>query len=212
MKPKLVLSALTLFALFATNTNNIALAIERTNSDFLNTQTFPQEMSLIAAMSSKSVPKDLLVEGCALPSDLESGVISSFSLSEDFYIVDSSGSFLAANPRSSMERQCRMVKNINEGISAVQIALVPASIAFSSPAARALLTAQLVNWGLTLANPMVLSVAVVGSVGIVTTYIIFKVSEEECKSYEKDLLKAQIIKELKQDYNINADRSTEFIY
>lgn len=105
---------------------------------------------------------------------------------------------------SSIGVRCEDWKSLDRARNYIGLALMPASIAaLRHPA----LGAELAAAGLTFANPAVLSVTLVGAVGIATFNIILNASLEECARIERDELKNVIMKELEQKFGMNATQS-----
>lgn len=99
---------------------------------------------------------------------------------------------------------CETIRSLNETISVVNLALLPAAALIRNPTVSASLAADLAAAGLTFSNPVVLGVTVVGSVGIATFYIVMRQSLEDCEQQEREALKQEILNELQNKYGAAA--------
>lgn len=106
----------------------------------------------------------------------------------------------ASQIRTATANRCEKLKGFKSGFDYVSMSLLPVSIAMRSPA----VTLQLAELGLTLANPAVLGVTVLGASGYVVIYFILKKSFEECEALEKEELRESIVKELSSKYKMQS--------
>ena len=112
--------------------------------------------------------------------------------SQHFYVARASGI------------RCEDWQSISKATRYASLILAPASFAaLKNPA----IGAELAAMGLTLANPAVLSVAVVGVFGVTTFNIILNASLEECDRMEKAELRETLMRELETKYGLSAVQS-----
>lgn len=116
-------------------------------------------------------------------------------------------SFLAAD--TVMGMTCEDIRQYKEDLALISIALMPVEVAMRSPQAQAMLTAELARLGLSLANPPVLAVTVLGAVGVSTVYFILKREMDQCEKEERNQLRDEILSDLKQSMPIDATQSVE---
>lgn len=95
---------------------------------------------------------------------------------------------------------CQDLKVLFEGAQVINMALMPAMLAMQAPGMREIILADLAAAGLTLANPVVLGVTVIGAFGVVTVYFIMKKSMEECEAAERRQFEKDLLNKLKQAY------------
>lgn len=107
----------------------------------------------------------------------------------------------------SSRMTCEQLKSAEESLEILSMVLMPASLALSSPGVQPLLAAELVSLGLTLANPAVLGVTVLGAVGVSTIYILVRQSLRDCERMEREVLKRALIKELEEKYGIRSGQN-----
>lgn len=110
--------------------------------------------------------------------------------------------FLAADRGEFMGLTCDELRQYKGAAEAIQVALYPATVALMSAPARSMLAAELTSLGLTMANPAVLGVTVVGAVGVTTFYFIMKATLEECDQMDQARLKEAIAREIEQRYGL----------
>lgn len=111
---------------------------------------------------------------------------------------------LALTSGQSNGISCETIRDLDETISVVNLALLPAAAFLRNPTVSAALAADLAAMGLTFANPVVLGVTVIGSVGIATFYIVLRQSLEDCEQQEREALKKEILYELQNKYGAAA--------
>lgn len=99
-------------------------------------------------------------------------------------------------------RMCKDLKSLGESMQIVSGILTPLAAIAADPSVRAALSAQAVALGITMANPIVLSIVVFGGMGINTMYFIYQKTKEECANLEKQELKKQIFEELKSKFKL----------
>lgn len=95
---------------------------------------------------------------------------------------------------------CEQLQAAEDSLEIFSLVLMPASIALNSPGVKPILAAELASLGLTLANPAVLSVTVIGAVGISTIYIVLQQSLKECERMEKEQLRQALLLEMARKY------------
>lgn len=95
---------------------------------------------------------------------------------------------------------CQDLKSTFEAAQLVGIVLMPATLALKTPGVREGVVTELAALGLTFSNPAVLGVTVIGAVGVVTVYLVMKSSLDECERQNRDQLKQEILREIKQSY------------
>jgi hypothetical protein len=111
---------------------------------------------------------------------------------------------MAAPLASSNGLSCETVHALSDTVSVVNLALLPAVAFVKNPAISASLAADLAAAGMTFANPVVLGVTIVGSVGIATFYVVLRQSREDCEQQEREALKQEILSELEARYGTTA--------
>lgn len=108
----------------------------------------------------------------------------------------------------AMGLTCQDLKSLKGAYEATSLALYPATLAMILTPARAQILAELELLGLTMMNPVVLGVTVIGAVGGVTVYFVLKASLDECERMDQARLKEEIIREMEQKYGLDARRAT----
>ncbi len=106
----------------------------------------------------------------------------------------------ASLARTMTANQCENLKGFKSGFDYVSMSLLPVTVALRSPA----FALQFAELGLTLANPAVLGVTVLGATGYVVIYFILKKSMDECEALEKEELRTSIINELSSRYKMRS--------
>lgn len=99
---------------------------------------------------------------------------------------------------------CEDLKGFKEAVSAIDMALYPATLAITISPARDLIRAELAGLGLSMANPAVLGVTVIGAFGVVTLYFILRRTMEECEEIAREDLRRDILREVEKKYGISA--------
>lgn len=105
---------------------------------------------------------------------------------------------------------CKDLKSTIEATHVISMALMPVSVALSAPGAKEQIAGSLAAYGLTLANPAVLGVTVLGAVGVVTIYFVMKKSLDECEAQEREQLRQDLLRDLKNSFNTNGDPGLDF--
>jgi hypothetical protein len=105
---------------------------------------------------------------------------------------------------------CQDLKSTFEAAQIVGMTLLPVSVALKTPGVREEIAGELATLGLTLANPAVLGVTVLGSVGIVTIYFVMKASIKDCEAREREQLKQELLEELQKSYSGAAGSNIPF--
>ncbi len=105
--------------------------------------------------------------------------------------------------RTSIGLRCEDLNNFRYGLEVMKITALPALMALRSPAVHA----QLIELGLTAANPAVLGVTVLGASGYVVIYLILKKTIEECDAMAKDEFRKSIIKEMQIKYGLKIPKN-----
>lgn len=105
--------------------------------------------------------------------------------------------------RTSIGLRCEDINNFRYGLEVMKITALPALMALRSPAVHA----QLIELGLTAANPAVLGVTVLGASGYVVIYLILKKTIEECDAMAKDEFRKSIIKEMQIKYGLKIPKN-----
>lgn len=104
-----------------------------------------------------------------------------------------------AGAPAMMGLRCEDLKRYTEAVEMIGLALYPATLAMTrSPE----VFAALAEMGLTMANPAVLGVTVLGATGAVVFYIVLKKTMDECEQYEKEQLRRSILKEMELRYGL----------
>ena len=91
---------------------------------------------------------------------------------------------------------CQDLKSLFEAAQIANLVLMPATLAIKAPG----VAESLAIYGLTLANPAVLTVTVVGATGYALVYLIMKQSIKECDARAAADLKADILKQIKATF------------
>ena len=126
-----------------------------------------------------------------------------------------SSGFVAVGYESSSQivaaLTCQDLKTYKEGFIYTSLALSPAVLVIrANPAVKAMLLTEMMRLGLTLSNPVVLTVTVLGATGMAVIYIILKKEMDECEKMEAELLKKQIVRELKDDLGLSPNPGYQF--
>ncbi len=103
---------------------------------------------------------------------------------------------------------CEDLKSLKGAYEATSLALYPATLAVLLSPAKAQILAELELLGLTLANPAVLGVTVIGAFGAVTVYFVLKTTLDECERMDQERLKQEIVLEMERKYGLDARRAT----
>lgn len=128
---------------------------------------------------SKSYASDLIIDSCISP--VFSTYVTSFT----------------------KKIRCEDLRSVQEGISIASVAILPASTVLRVPGVKATLGAELASMGLTLANPAILTVTVVGAVGVATLYFVLKKTLEECEQENQAMLKQSLLQEIERKYGLS---------
>ncbi len=97
---------------------------------------------------------------------------------------------------------CNNLKSLNDGLQIINMAILPASIALRTPGIKESLATELATVGLTLSNPAVLTITVVGAVGIASLYFVVKRKTEDCAKEDQETLKHQLLNELERRHGV----------
>lgn len=97
---------------------------------------------------------------------------------------------------------CDRIKHLNDGLQIINMAVLPASIALRAPGIKESLAMELSTLGLTFANPAILTVTVVGAVGVASLYFVVKRKVEDCAKEDQEALKRQLFNEMDRRYGI----------
>lgn len=100
---------------------------------------------------------------------------------------------------------CDRIKNLNEGLQVINMAILPASIALRAPGIKESLAMELSTLGLSFANPAILTVTVVGAVGVASLYFIVKRKTEDCAKEDQEALKRQLFFEMERRYGLGGN-------
>lgn len=95
---------------------------------------------------------------------------------------------------------CPYLKSYIEGFEVSQMLISPILLIFLGPGARETIMAQMASVGVTLANPVVLTVVGVGAGAAVTLHIWVRRSLAECEQMEQQELKRILMEELQRKY------------
>lgn len=120
---------------------------------------------------------------------------------QDSFLMEQRPQFVLVSASSGIAgMSCQDIKSTFEAAKVIGISLMPVSLALRMPGVREGIGADLTALGLTLADPAVMGVTLVGSIGIVTVYLIMKSSLDECERQDREQLKQELLQELKQSY------------
>lgn len=100
---------------------------------------------------------------------------------------------------------CDRLKHLHEGLQIINMAVLPASIALRAPGIKESLALELSTLGLSFANPAILTVTVVGAVGVASLYFVVKRKVEDCAKEDQEALKRQLFYEVERRYGIRAN-------
>lgn len=95
---------------------------------------------------------------------------------------------------------CQQLKSAIDAFHIMSMALMPVTVALRAPGAKEQLAASLATYGLSMANPAVLGVTIIGATGVVTLYFIMKNSLQECERRDQEELRKNILRDLKKAY------------
>lgn len=127
---------------------------------------------------------------------------ASMGLTDEAQVV-----FVAGNGRPGfMGLTCEDLKGIREAINATEMVLYPATLAITMTPARDLIASEIAALGLTMANPAVLGVTVIGAFGVVTVYFVLKKTMEDCEKMEREELRRSILLEIERRYGIQGGK------
>ncbi|WP_347358777.1 hypothetical protein [Bdellovibrio sp.] len=104
---------------------------------------------------------------------------------------------------------CRDLKSLNEGLQIVNMAVLPATVALRTPGIREALSTELATLGLSLANPAVLTITVVGAVGIASLYFVVKRKTEDCARQDRESLKRQLLEEIERRHGLRGSENVD---
>jgi len=107
---------------------------------------------------------------------------------------------LVANSSGFAGMSCQDLKSAFDAAQIISMTLMPVTLALKTPGVRELISADMAAAGLTLANPAVLGVTVLGAVGFVTIYFVMKQSLDDCERSDREQFKQELIQQLKQSY------------
>ncbi len=108
-----------------------------------------------------------------------------------------------ASGRTSLGFRCDNIKNYRYGLEVMKVTTLPAMMALKSPAVQA----QLIELGLTAANPAVLGITVLGASGYVVIYLILTKTIEECEAMDQEIYKQSIIKEMETKFGLRVPKN-----
>ena len=108
--------------------------------------------------------------------------------------------FLASDRAAFAGLSCQDLKSAVEATQVLSMALLPVSVALRTPGAREEIAASLASYGLTLANPAVLGITVLGAAGVVTIYFVMKHSLDECERQDREQLRQDLLQDLKRSF------------
>lgn len=104
---------------------------------------------------------------------------------------------------------CEMLKTLKSTVEIIDASLMGAQVAMKSPMGQALLSASLIQYGLTLKNPTVLAITIVGTMGISVVFFILKKEYDECIKIDREKLKSEIINELQAKFKLQPSSNIE---
>lgn len=102
---------------------------------------------------------------------------------------------------------CDRLKHFQDGLQIINMAVLPASIALRAPGIKESLAVELASLGLHLANPAVLTITVVGAVGVASMYFVVRRKAEDCAKADQEALKRQLLNEMEQRYGLGSSPS-----
>jgi hypothetical protein len=111
--------------------------------------------------------------------------------------------FVAGTGPRMMGLTCEDLRGAVRAAQIVEMALYPATLALTLSPAKAELMATLAQLGLTMANPAVLGVTIIGATGVVVLYLVMKNTLEECERLDQVRLKNAILQEVEAKYGIS---------
>lgn len=104
--------------------------------------------------------------------------------------------------RSGGGLTCDMVEGIFGAAEAVHMAVVPAAMVLNVPGVREEILGQMATMGVTLANPAVLGIGVIGALGYVTVYFVLKTEAKACQKAEmQDAIRREVEERLRIKYS-----------
>ena len=113
-------------------------------------------------------------------------------------------------PKKRFGLTCEQIKSLPHLGEIISIGLMPATVALAAPGVSGMLTAELAALGLTLANPVVLGVTVIGATGVSVIYLVMKQTMEECEKADRQALRNEIIRELEMQFSVQGSNRTQF--
>lgn len=97
---------------------------------------------------------------------------------------------------------CKDLKSLKDGLQIVNMAILPATVALRTPGVRESLSLELAALGLSFANPAVLTITVVGAVGVASLYFVVKRKADDCAKEDRELLKRQLLDEIERRHGL----------
>lgn len=145
---------------------------------------------VIGSFGEASLAEDLFYDSC----------VAQGYASEMIYLAKAGGPNLGG-------LTCEDLKNIGDKIDDIQMVLYPASLAIILSPARDEIIAELSALGLSMANPAVLGVTIIGATGAGVIYLVLKKTFKECEALEREQIKESILEEIEHKYGIRAPRA-----
>lgn len=141
---------------------------------------------------------------CAIVASTDNSI---FIITSEIREVNNESTELYSNLNPKL---CKDLKTLGESMQIISGLLTPLAVFAANPIISNALSAQAAALGISLANPVVLSVVVFGGMGLNTIYFIYKKSIQECAELNQQLLKNQIIDELKLKFNLEPAGNIDF--
>jgi hypothetical protein len=109
-----------------------------------------------------------------------------------------------------MGLSCQNIKDLKEGYDIFNATIAPAMSLLLLPGAAEGVSAALAEAGLTLSNPPMLLVSIMGATAGASVYVVLKMSLKECERQDREKLKKEIFQELKKKLPGLMGSSTDF--
>lgn len=161
-------------------------------------------LTLLLSWNTYGYSQNLIPDECAYVQQNDKVAFNATSnLTPDFMTE----SLVATN---SMSLTCQEIKEFKQGLEIVSVAMLPASMILASPEIKSALTAQAVSLGLSITNPVVLTVGAIGVAGAITMYLVIRETEATCRQMEREALKQELLFELEKKMQMNARPNIKF--
>jgi len=142
---------------------------------------------------------------CPISESLEPGELAESGFVETHFLINEN--YKAEFIKTSL--RCQDYGSIKNKLEMISVLMGPLTLVVNSALAREALLTHALRLGLTTANPVVLSVLVLGGAGFSTLYYVVRLKLEECHTMDQENLRRKIIEELTNSGKLRANKNTK---